>query len=104
MKPVTLALILLASFFFASSLFASASLKRCPDKFIGKVTEVTDLDHTDSDLAKVEVTFDSESVMSGSVDEHPKFTALKYNQMQFFLGEKYVIEANKNKICTIQKM
>ncbi|MFN8370991.1 MAG: hypothetical protein U0T83_10265 [Bacteriovoracaceae bacterium] len=104
MKPIPLVLILLASFFFASTLFASVSMKRCPDRFIGKVTEVSDINSVDTDLAKVEVTFASVNIMAGTVEEFPKFTALKYNQMQFLLGEKYMIESNKNKICTIQKM
>lgn len=81
-----------------------SSMRACPQKFIASVEKISEESGSDHARSVSTVTLLNEETILGDVGEREEIKVLKFGSIQLEMGERYVVELDKHKICQITKV
>lgn len=80
-----------------------STMRACPQKFIASVEKIVE-EESDHARSINKVTLLNEETISGEVAEKEEIKVLKFGSIQLEMGERYIVELDKNNICQITKV
>ncbi len=98
-------LLLLSIFFSSSRTLAITRIPfHCPEKFLGKVKQVTDSKAPFSSFPRQKIEFIIQNPEDSTTNDTREIIVVKSHGHQFKKGQKFLVEMNNNLVCKIKKM